>query len=199
MIAPMPPHADALTRCGWVHDDPLEVAYHDQEWGVPVHNDRKHFEFLILDGFQAGLSWLTILRKRENFRAAFDGFDPEMVAHYDRAKQQELMQNAGIVRNRLKIEAATLNAQAFLQVQAAFGSFDRYIWQFVEGKTVQNAWPTLADVPTRTAASDAMGKDLKQRGFKFVGTTICYAYMQAAGMVNDHTTDCFRHRPITSH
>ncbi len=189
---------DALTRCGWVHDDPLEVAYHDQEWGVPVHDDRQHFEFIILDGFQAGLSWLTILRKRENFRAAFDGFDPEVVARYDGAKQQELLQNAGIVRNRLKVEAATLNAQAFLQVQGAFGSFDRYIWQFVEGETVQNAWPTLADVPTRTAASDAMSKDLKQRGFKFVGTTICYAYMQAAGMVNDHTTDCFRHRLLTS-
>ncbi len=189
---------DALPRCGWVHDDPLEVAYHDQEWGVPVHGDRQHFEFIILDGFQAGLSWLTILRKRENFRAAFDGFDPVAIARYDGAKQQQLLQNAGIVRNRLKVEAATLNAQAFLQVQGDFGSFDRYIWQFVDGETVQNAWPTLADVPTRTAASDAMSKDLKQRGFKFVGTTICYAYMQAAGMVNDHTTDCFRHQPLTS-
>ncbi|MBD1872667.1 DNA-3-methyladenine glycosylase I [Nodosilinea sp. FACHB-131] len=189
--------SDALPRCSWVHhNDPLEVAYHDTEWGVPLHDDTKHFEFIILDGFQAGLSWITILRKRENFRAAFAGFDPQVVAGYDEAKHQELLGNAGIVRNRLKIAAATLNAQAFLKVQETFGSFDRYIWQFVDGETVQNAWPTLADAPTRTAASDAMSKDLKQRGFKFVGTTICYAYMQAAGMVNDHTTDCFRHREL---
>ncbi len=193
----MPPTPNALPRCGWVHhNDPIEIAYHDTEWGVPVHHDTKHFEFIILDGFQAGLSWLTILRKRENFRAAFDGFDPAIVAGYDETKHQELLQNAGIVRNRLKIAAATLNAQAFLQVQESFGSFDRYIWQFVEGETVQNAWPIMAEVPARTAASDAMSKDLKQRGFKFVGTTICYAYMQAAGMVNDHTVDCFRHREL---
>ncbi len=189
--------SDALCRCGWVHDDPLEVAYHDQEWGVPLHDDPRHFEFIILDGFQAGLSWITILRKRENFRAAFDGFDPEAVARYDTVKHQELLGNAGIVRNRLKIAAATLNAQAFLKVQETFGSFDRYIWQFVEGNTLQNTWPTMAEVPTRNAESDAMGKDLKQRGFKFVGTTICYAYMQAAGMINDHTLDCFRHRELT--
>lgn len=187
---------DALARCGWVHADPVEIAYHDTEWGVPLHCDLKHFEFIILDGFQAGLSWITILRKRENFRAAFDGFDPQVVAGYDEAKHQELLSNAGIVRNRLKIAAATLNAQAFIKVQETFGSFDRYIWQFVDGEPVQNAWPTLTDAPTRTAASDAMSKDLKQRGFKFVGTTICYAYMQAAGMVNDHTTDCFRHREL---
>lgn len=192
----MPPTPDDLPRCGWVHADPIEIAYHDQEWGVPLHCDRKHFEFIILDGFQAGLSWLTILRKRENFRAAFDGFDPEAVARYDALKHQELLQNAGIIRNRLKIEAATRNAQAFLQVQETFGSFDRYIWGFVDGETVQNAWSTLADAPTRTAASDAMSKDLKQRGFKFVGTTICYAYMQATGMVNDHTIDCFRHQEL---
>ena len=190
----LPP--DALPRCGWVHADPIEIAYHDTEWGVPLHCDRKHFEFIVLDGFQAGLSWLTILRKHENFRAAFDGFDPQVVAGYDETKHQELLQNAGIVRNRLKIAAATLNAQAFLQVQESFGSFDRYIWQFVDGETVQNAWPTLADAPTHTAASDAMSKDLKQRGFKFVGSTICYAYMQAAGMVNDHTTDCFRYQEL---
>lgn len=192
----MPPIPDALPRCGWVHSDPIEIAYHDTEWGVPLHCDRKHFEFIILDGFQAGLSWITILRKRENFRTAFDGFDPQVIAGYDEAKHQALLQNAGIVRNRLKIAAATLNAQAFLKVQETFDSFDRYIWQFVDGETVQNAWPTLADAPTRTAASDAMSKDLKQRGFKFVGTTICYAYMQAAGMVNDHTVDCFRHREL---
>ena len=185
--------SDAITRCGWVHDDPIEVAYHDEEWGVPLHCDTKHFEFIILDGFQAGLSWITILRKRENFRAAFDGFAPDIVAGYDDIKHQALLQNAGIVRNRLKIEAATRNAQAFLKVQETFGSFDHYIWQFVDGETVQNDWVTMADVPARTTASDAMSKDLKQRGFKFVGSTICYAYMQAAGMVNDHTVACFRH------
>jgi DNA-3-methyladenine glycosylase I len=180
-------------RCGWVHDDPIEVAYHDQEWGVPLHDDRKHFEFIILDGFQAGLSWITILRKRENFRAAFDQFNPQIVAHYDDQKHQELLQNKGIIRNRLKIQAATTNAQAFLKVQEEFGSFDTYIWQFVDGRTIQNASPTLTDVPAKTPISDAMSKDLKRRGFKFVGSTICYAYMQAAGMVNDHVVDCFRH------
>jgi DNA-3-methyladenine glycosylase I len=189
--------AASPNRCGWVHDDPIEVAYHDTEWGVSLHDDRRHFEFIILDGFQAGLSWITILRKRENFRMAFDDFDPEVVARYDDAKQQELLQDAGIVRNRLKVAAATRNAQAFLEVQAAFGSFDRYIWGFVDGETVQNAWATMAEVPARTDRSDAMSKDLKQRGFKFVGSTICYAYMQAAGMVNDHTTDCFRYRELT--
>lgn len=192
----MPTYSNAPTRCGWVHDDPIELAYHDDEWGVPLHDDRKHFEFIILDGFQAGLSWITILRKRENFRAAFDGFDPEIIACYDDIRHQELLQNAGIVRNRLKVAAATRNAQAFLAVQESFGSFDRYIWQFVEGETVQNTWATMAEVPARTAASDAMSKDLKQRGFTFVGSTICYAYMQAAGMVNDHTADCFRHREL---
>ncbi|MGF1569320.1 MAG: DNA-3-methyladenine glycosylase I [Nodosilinea sp.] len=185
-------------RCGWVHDDPLEIAYHDYEWGIPLHDDRKHFEFIILDGFQAGLSWLTILRKRENFRAAFDNFDPEAVARYDDRKYQALLQDSGIVRNRLKIQAATLNAQAFLAIQAEFGGFDRYIWQFVEGQTIQNQWLTLAEVPAKTSVSDAMSKDLKQRGFKFVGSTICYAYMQAAGMVNDHTVDCFRHRELAA-
>ncbi|WP_035985590.1 DNA-3-methyladenine glycosylase I [Leptolyngbya sp. KIOST-1] len=192
----MPLPSDDLPRCGWVHADPIEIDYHDTEWGVPLHDDRKHFEFILLDGFQAGLSWITILRKRENFRVAFDGFDPEAVARYDGAKHQHLLQNPGIVRNRLKVAAATRNAQSFLQVQERFGSFDRYIWQFVEGETVQNRWSTLAEVPVRTAASDAMSKDLKQRGFTFVGSTICYAYMQAAGMVNDHTLDCFRHQEL---
>jgi DNA-3-methyladenine glycosylase I len=183
-------------RCGWVHDDPIEIAYHDQEWGVPLHNDRKHFEFIILDGFQAGLSWITILRKRENFRAAFDNFEAALVARYDDAKYQTLLQDQGIIRNRLKIQAATTNAQAFLKVQEEFGSFDTYIWRFVEGETVQNTWPTLADVPAKTTISDAMSKDLKKRGFKFVGSTICYAYMQAAGMVNDHVMECFRHQEL---
>jgi DNA-3-methyladenine glycosylase I len=188
------PHS--RVRCGWVHDDSTEVVYHDQEWGVPLHDDRKHFEFIILDGFQAGLSWLTILRKRENFRAAFDHFNPEIVACYGEDKQQQLLQDKGIIRNRLKIQAATTNAQAFLKVQEEFGSFDAYIWRFVEGNTIQNTWPTLADVPAKTPISDAMSKDLKKRGFKFVGSTICYAYMQAAGIVNDHVVECFRHREL---
>lgn len=184
-------------RCDWVHDDPIEVAYHDQEWGVPLHDDRKHFEFIILDGFQAGLSWITILRKRENFRTAFDHFNPEIVARYGNDKQQQLLQDKGIIRNRLKIQAATTNAQAFLAVQEEFGSFDTYIWQFVDGQTIQNTWPALVDVPAKTPISDAMSKDLKRRGFKFVGSTICYAYMQAAGMVNDHVMDCFRHKDLS--
>jgi DNA-3-methyladenine glycosylase I len=183
-------------RCGWVHDDRLEVAYHDQEWGVPLQDDRKHFEFIILDGFQAGLSWITILRKRDNFRAAFDLFNPEIVARYNEEKHQELLQNKAIIRNRLKIQAATTNARAFLKVQEEFDSFNTYIWQFVDGKTIQNAWPTLADVPAQTPISEAMSKDLKRRGFKFVGSTICYAYMQAAGMVNDHVVGCFRHEEL---
>lgn len=183
-------------RCGWVHDDRLAVAYHDQEWGVPLQDDRKHFEFIILDGFQAGLSWITILRKRDNFRAAFDLFNPEIVARYNEEKHQELLQNKAIIRNRLKIQAATTNARAFLKVQEEFGSFNAYIWQFVDGKTIQNAWPTLADVPAQTPISEAMSKDLKRRGFKFVGSTICYAYMQAAGMVNDHVVGCFRHEEL---
>lgn len=183
-------------RCGWVHDDPVEVAYHDREWGVPLHDDRRHFEFIILDGFQAGLSWLTILRKRDNFRNAFDHFDPAIVACYDEHKYQELLQNQGIIRNRLKIQAAITNARAFLQVQEEFGSFDTYIWQFVDGVPIQNTWSAMADVPAKTFISDVMSKDLKKRGFKFVGSTICYAYMQAAGMVNDHVVECFRHREI---
>lgn len=184
------------SRCSWVHDDPIEIAYHDREWGTPLHDDQTLFEFLVLDGFQAGLSWLTILRKRDNFRAAFDNFDPEIVARYDAAKHQELLNNAGIIRNRLKIAAATQNALALLQVQAEFGSFDAYLWNWVDGTPIQNQWATLAAVPARTELSDALSKDLKKRGFKFVGSVICYAFMQAIGMVNDHTVTCFRHAEL---
>ncbi|RUA16777.1 MAG: DNA-3-methyladenine glycosylase I [Clostridia bacterium] len=184
--------SDQRPRCGWVHDDPLCIAYHDREWGTPVHDDRTLFEFLILEGTQAGLSWRTILRKREAYRAAFDHFEPARVAAYDERKVAELLANRGIVRNRLKIRAAITNAKHFLQVQAAFGSFDAYIWDFVGGWTQDNAWPELARIPTETAASRAMSKDMKRRGFKFVGPTICYAFMQAVGMVNDHVVGCFR-------
>jgi DNA-3-methyladenine glycosylase I len=186
----------SLQRCAWCGDDPLYTAYHDTEWGVPVHNDRKLFEFLILEGAQAGLSWITILRKRENYRRAFDGFDANKVARYGERQVARLLADAGIVRNRLKIAAAITNARAFLQVQEAFGSFDRYIWQFVGGKPLQNARRSLQDIPARTAESDALSKDLKARGFKFVGSTICYAHMQATGMVNDHVADCFRHEEV---
>ncbi|MEM1311711.1 MAG: DNA-3-methyladenine glycosylase I, partial [Cyanobacteria bacterium P01_H01_bin.153] len=168
-----------------------------REWGAPLHDDRKLFEFLILEGFQAGLSWITILRKRENFIVAFDQFDPAIVAEYGPDKHQSLMANAGIIRNRLKVQAATTNAQAFLKVQAEFGSFDTYLWNWVDGTPIQNAWPTLDTVPARTDLSDTISKDLKKRGFKFVGSVICYAFMQAIGMVNDHTTDCFRHRELS--
>lgn len=184
--------SDQRPRCGWVHDEPLCIAYHDREWGTPVHDDRTLFEFLVLEGAQAGLSWRTILRKREAYRAAFDHFEPARVAAYDERKIAELLSNRGIVRNRLKIRAAITNAKHFLQVQAAFGSFDAYVWDFVGGWTQDNVWPELARIPTETAASRAMSKDLKRRGFKFVGPTICYAFMQAVGMVNDHVTGCFR-------
>lgn len=168
--------------------------YHDEEWGVPVHDDRTLFEFLILEGAQAGLSWSTILNKREHYRSAFDRFDPKCVARYDRRKIKQLLADAGIVRNKLKIAAAVENAKAFLRVQEEFGSFDRYIWQFVSGKPKVNVPRSMKQVPARTAESDAMSKDLKKRGFKFVGSTICYAFMQAVGMVNDHTVDCFRYK-----
>jgi DNA-3-methyladenine glycosylase I len=171
----------------------LMVDYHDQEWGLPLHDDRKLFEFLILEGMQAGLSWMTILRKRENFRQAFDGFDPLKVAQYDQTKFKELMANPGIIRNRRKIEAAAQNAKAFLEVQGEFGSFDTYMWQFVGGKPLVNGWKTMSQIPSKTKESEAMSKDLKKRGFNFVGPTICYAHMQATGMVNDHTVDCFRY------
>jgi DNA-3-methyladenine glycosylase I len=170
----------------------MTIAYHDKEWGVPVHDDRLFFEFLLLEGAQAGLSWSTILKKRENYRAAFDNFDPEKIAGYGEDKIQQLLQNPGIVRNRAKVRSAVTNAQAVLKVQDEFGSFDTYIWRFVGGKTIQNAWETSEDVPGKTREAEAMSKDLKRRGFKFVGPTICYAFMQATGMVNDHTTDCFR-------
>ncbi len=165
---------------------------------MPLHDERRLFEFLVLEGAQAGLSWITVLRKRENYRAAFDEFDPVKVAAYDQAKQQELLQNPGIIRNRLKIAAAVGNAHAFLQVQAEFGRFDTYLWQFVDGQPIQNRWVTLAELPAQTPQAEAMSRDLKRRGFKFVGPTICYALMQAAGLVNDHTLDCFRHREVAA-
>jgi DNA-3-methyladenine glycosylase I len=181
-----------VKRCAWAKDE-LYIAYHDQEWGVPVHDDRCLFEFLILEGAQAGLSWITILKKRENYRRAFDHFDARKVARYDARKLQKLLADPGIVRNRLKVRAAVQNAKAFLQVQQEFGSFDRYIWQFVGGQPIRNHRKSLKEIPPRTPESDAMSKDLKKRGFTFVGSTICYAFMQAVGMVNDHTTDCFRY------
>ncbi len=177
-------------RCAWASNE-LSIRYHDEEWGVPVHDDRTLFEFLILEGAQAGLSWNTILNKRDNYRCAFDGFDPQRVARYDQRKVKQLLADAGIVRNKLKIAAAIENAKAFLRVQEEFGSFDRYIWQFVGGKPRVNKWRSLRQLPARTAESDAMSKDLQRRGFKFVGSTICYAFMQAVGMVNDHDVDCF--------
>ncbi len=180
----------SLVRCAWVGSDPLYIAYHDEEWGVPCHDDRALFERLLLEGFQAGLSWITILRKRENFIAAFDGFDPVRIAEYGLDDVERLMNDPGIVRNRLKIASAITNAQAFLEVQSEFGSFDSYIWRFAPPGTVPRY--SLADIPSSTPESDTMSKDLKRRGFRFVGTTICYAFMQSAGMVDDHTQDCFR-------
>lgn len=183
-------------RCPW-SKSALYEQYHDTEWGVPVHDDRLLFEFLILEGAQAGLSWETILKKRDNYREAFDNFDPAIVARYGKRKQTSLLANAGIVRNRLKIAAAIQNAQCFLAVQEEFGSFDKYIWQFVGNRPQQNAWKMMQKVPARTPESDAMSKDLARRGFKFVGSTICYAFMQAVGMVNDHLVGCFRHAELS--
>ena len=183
-------------RCGWVTDDPLYIAYHDQEWGVPVHDDRVLFEFLLLEGAQAGLSWLTILRKRENYRRAFARFDARKIARFDRAKVSRLLADPGIVRNELKVAAAIGNAQAFLKVQEEFGSFDAYIWRFTGGKPKRNAWNSLREIPAKTPESEAMSKDLAKRGFQFVGSTICHAFMQAVGMVSDHTVDCFRFRAV---
>jgi DNA-3-methyladenine glycosylase I len=185
-----------MKRCAWAGDDALYQKYHDTEWGVPLHDDQRLFEFLILEGAQAGLSWITILRKRENYRAAFDGFDARRIARYDADKIESLLKDAGIVRNRLKVQSAIINAQKFLEVQDEFGSFDRFVWQFVDGATIQNKRRSMADIPPSTPESDAMSKELKRRGFKFVGSTICYAHMQATGMVNDHTTDCFRHKEL---
>jgi len=191
----LPAKANPITRCRWATDD-LSVVYHDTEWGVPLHDDRDLFEFLILEGAQAGLSWITILKKRDAYRKAFDRFDARKIARYDDARLARLLENPGIVRNRLKVAAAVKNAKAFLAVQKEFGTFDRYIWRFVGGKPIRNRWDQFAQVPARTAESDAMSKDLQKRGFTFVGSTICYAFMQAVGMVNDHTVDCFRYRQI---
>lgn len=187
------------TRCFWATtEDPLYLSYHDQEWGVPVHDDRLLFEFLILEGAQAGLSWRTILRKRPNYHLAFDGFDPFKIAQYDEHKVSELLANPGIIRNKLKINATLQNAQSYIKVLQEFGSFDTYMWQFVGGKPIINSWKTGYEIPDETEISRRMSKDLLQRGFRFVGPTICYAHMQAVGMVNDHTTDCFRYQEILS-
>jgi DNA-3-methyladenine glycosylase I len=183
----------ALSRCPWCGDDPLYVAYHDREWGVPLHDDRGLFELLILEGAQAGLSWITVLRKRENYRRAFDGFDIDKIAGYGDADIERLMGDPGIVRNRLKIAATIANARACQQVEAEFGSLDAYLWSFVEGQPIRNAWRKLIEVPAKTPLAEAMSKDLSRRGFKFVGPTICYAFMQAAGIVNDHLVDCHRY------
>ncbi len=179
-------------RCPWVGEKPHLIHYHDEEWGRPVHDDRKHFEMLLLEGAQAGLTWETILRRREGYRKAFAGFDPKRVARFDAKRKAVLLQDPGIIRNRLKIEAAVTNAQAFLAVQREFGSFDHYVWSFVGGRPKVNRWNTMAEVPATSAESDALSKDLKKRGFRFVGSTIVYAYMQAIGLVNDHTRDCYR-------
>jgi DNA-3-methyladenine glycosylase I len=184
------------TRCGWCGADPLYVRYHDKEWGVPVKNDRKLFEFLVLEGAQAGLSWITILRKRDAYRRAFEGFDPNVVARFDARRVRTLLANPGIVRNRLKIESAIENARAFLEVQDEFGSFSKYQWRFVEGEPLVGRFRTLKEIPPRTRVSDAFSKDLKRRGFSFVGSTIVYAHMQAVGMVNDHLISCFRHSEV---
>jgi DNA-3-methyladenine glycosylase I len=183
-------------RCQWAGEDPLYLSYHDTEWGVPLHDDRKLFEFLILEGVQAGLSWITVLKKRENYRRLFDGFDPEKIARYDPGRIDNLMGDKGIIRNRMKIEAAVQNAKAFLDVQEEFGSFNKYIWRFSGGKPIHNRWKYQTDIPAKTEASTAMSGELKKRGFRFVGPTICYAFMQATGMVNDHVASCFRHGEV---
>ncbi|NLP58881.1 DNA-3-methyladenine glycosylase I [Lutibacter sp. B1] len=184
------------TRCGWCGNDPLYIEYHDTEWGVPVYNDDKLFEFLILETFQAGLSWITILRKRENFRKAFDNFDYKKIANYNDAKFEELLQDAGIIRNKLKIKATITNATAFMEVQKEFGSFSKYIWSFTNGLPIKNNWENLKQLPATTTLSDSISKDLKKRGFKFVGSTVIYAHMQATGMINDHITSCFRYDEV---
>ena len=185
-----------MRRCSWVGDDELYQRYHDAEWVVPLFDDRRLFEFLILEGAQAGLSWITILKKRENYRSAFDAFDPSRIAAYDEEKIETLLKDPGIVRNRLKVNAAVTNARSYLEVQGKYGSFSDFLWQFVDGKPKQNSWKSSKDAPTSTRESDEMSRELRRRGFKFVGTTICYALMQATGMVNDHATDCFRHEEI---
>lgn len=185
-----------VQRCAWVSKDPLYISYHDTEWGVPVHDDQKIFEFLVLEGMQAGLSWLTVLRKRENFRKAFSEFDPTKIAHYNEKQLDELLNNEGIIRNRLKIVSVIQNAKAFLEIQKEQGSFDAYMWEFVQNKPIQHNFLTLEEIPATTEISDALSKDLKKRGFNFVGSTICYSHMQATGMVNDHTMNCFRYQEL---
>jgi len=187
-----------MHRCAWSGDDPLYINYHDTEWGVPCHNDQRWFEMLILEGVQAGLSWLTVLRKRAHYRVVYDGWDVEKVANYDEAKMTELLDDPGIIRNRLKVRASVKNAKAFMDVQREFGSFDAYIWRFVDGAPVVNTFKTLEDLPAQTEQSQAMSKDLKKRGFTFVGPTICYALMQSCGMVNDHVVDCFRYNEVNA-
>jgi DNA-3-methyladenine glycosylase I len=187
-----------FTRCGWSNTDPLYIDYHDKEWGVPVHDDRTQFEFLVLEGAQAGLSWMTVLRKRASYRLAFDDFDAEKVARYGERQIARLLKDAGIIRNCMKIESAIQNARAFLEVQSAFGSFDAYIWRFVDGRPRLNAWRSVADLPAKSEESEALSRDLKQRGFRFVGPTICYAHMQATGLVNDHIVDCFRYGELSN-
>ncbi len=186
-------------RCDWAGNDALYQNYHDLEWGIPVYDDARLFEFIILETFQAGLSWITILRKRENFRLAFDQFDYQKIAKYTEEKELELIQNQGIIRNKLKIKAAISNAQSFLKIQKEFGSFSKYLWAFVDGKQIQNKFKTMSELPTNTPLSDTISKDLKKRGFKFVGSTVIYAHMQACGMVNDHLTSCFRHNELSGH
>jgi len=186
-------------RCTWCGDDELYVRYHDKEWGVPLHNDRKLFEFLILEGAQAGLSWITVLRKRKAYRKAFDSFDYNIVAKYNEAKIKQLLKNEGIIRNNLKIRSAINNAKKFIEIRKEFGTFNKYVWSFVNDKPIQNRWKGLKDIPAKTQLSDEITKDLKNHGFNFVGSTIIYAYMQATGMVNDHTTDCFRYKEIRNH
>ncbi|MGH8622213.1 MAG: DNA-3-methyladenine glycosylase I [Burkholderiales bacterium] len=193
-----PDRIPAFTRCGWSNTDPLYLDYHDKEWGVPVHDDRTQFEFLVLESAQAGLSWMTVLRKRPSYRAAFDDFDPEKVARYGERKIEALCMDAGIIRNRKKIEAAIQNAQAFLAIQEAFDSFDAYIWRFVDGKPKQNAWRAVTELPAQSPESEALSRDLKKRGFRFVGPTICYAHMQATGLVNDHIVGCFRYAELAA-
>jgi len=192
----MPSANKTLKRCRWVGDDPVMIRYHDEEWGVPVYDDRKLFEFLILEGAQAGLNWLTVLKKRASYRKAFGGFDARQIARYGKADVRRLLQNPGIIRNRLKVAAAIINARQFLEVQRESGSFRKYIWQFVGGRPIHHALTPSGKIPATTRESDAMSKDLRQRGFKFVGSTICYAFMQAVGMVNDHTRDCFRYKQV---
>jgi DNA-3-methyladenine glycosylase I len=187
----LPPTSDSKTRCGWVGGKPHFIAYHDQEWGMPIHDDRKHFEMLLLEGAQAGLTWETILLRRDGYRQAFAEFDPKKVARFTAKTKAALLKNTSIIRNRLKVDSAVTNAQAFLTVQEEFGSFDRYVWQFVGGKPKVNHWTRMSQVPATSPESDALSKDLKKRGFRFVGSTIIYAYLQAAGLVNDHTIDCF--------